>query len=105
MFPKVTPAMPKGNWKSSLAFSPTSTVKIPLKELKHYSEDKKPDKTPKPKKPIAKISEKKKKRIKDSKRSGAIDLIYVKSADMYYLIQSHTILITKFPKVDEKNID
>jgi hypothetical protein len=65
MFPKVTPAMPKGNWKSSLAFSPTSTVKIPLKELKHYSEDKKPDKTPKPKKPIAKISEKKKKRIKD----------------------------------------
>jgi hypothetical protein len=72
MFPKVTPAMPKGNWKSSLAFSPTSTVKLPPKELKPRGGTEKPQKTLKPKKPIAKISEKKKKRIKE--QGSEVDL-------------------------------
>jgi hypothetical protein len=45
MFPKNTPAMAKGNWKAALAFSPTSTVKLPRKELKPRSEPEKPEKT------------------------------------------------------------
>lgn len=42
--------MPKGNWKSALAFSPTSTVKLPLKELKQRGDPKKSVETTKPKK-------------------------------------------------------
>ena len=65
MFPKKLPDMPKWNWKAQLPFSPTLTTKLPPKELKPRGELKKPVKTAKPKKPIAKISEKKKKRIKE----------------------------------------
>jgi hypothetical protein len=72
MFPKVTPAMAKGNWKAAFAFSPTSTVKLPPKELKPRGGAAKPQETTKPKKPIAKISEKKKKRIKE--QGSEVDL-------------------------------
>lgn len=72
MFPKVTPPMPKGNWKASLAFSPTSTTKLPQKELKPRGGTAKPQEKAIPNKPIAKISEKKKKRIKE--QGSEIDL-------------------------------
>lgn len=65
-FPKKMPDMPKGNWKASLAFSPTSTTKLSPKELKPRGGTAKPEKTAKPKKPIAKISDKKKKRLKEN---------------------------------------
>ena len=57
--------MPKGNWKASLAFSPISTAKLPPKELKQRGDPKKSVETTKKRKPIPKISEKKKKRIKE----------------------------------------
>ena len=50
MFPKVTPPMPKGNWKASLAFSPTSSIKLPPKESKQRGDPKKSVETTKPKK-------------------------------------------------------
>jgi len=71
-FPKKMPDMPKGNWKASFAFSPTLTVKLSTKELKPRGGTAKPQEKAKPKKPIAKISEKKKKRIKE--QGSEIDL-------------------------------
>lgn len=65
MFPKKYPDMPKGNWKASLPFSPTSTIKLSPNDKKLVKTQEKGVKTAKPKKPIAKISEKKKKRIKE----------------------------------------
>jgi len=65
MFPKKQKEMPKGNWKAPLAFSPTSTIKLSSKELKRKEDPIKREKTAKPKKPIKKISDKKKKRIKE----------------------------------------
>lgn len=49
MFPKVTPPMPKGNWKASLAFSPTSTTKLSTNELKPRGGTAKPQEKAKPK--------------------------------------------------------